>query len=292
LANDKIDPVKCDHVDYDSKYYEADQDVSLKVMNWKPVKKQNTPPIIFVAGWVSVVEGWADFIKGASKNHEVFYLETREKRSARINSEKLVPDDFSIYQMALDITNVIKKLPVKESQAMLIGSSLGATSILEAMKSYDLNPLGAFLIGPNSDFKVPVFLKPVAYLPSCFFQIVKYPILWYLQLFRVDAKNEPEQIRRYKDTVLKAHPKRIKLSAISLLKYQVWLSIEGIKAPVGLAFAPTDKLHASENILQMEKLIPNASLFECPSNKHMHSHKLMIEIESFIESITVLGKPS
>lgn len=51
-------------------------------MIWRPKKPVTEDPIIFVAGWVSAISGWAPLLKVMAAGRPVYYLETREKSAA------------------------------------------------------------------------------------------------------------------------------------------------------------------------------------------------------------------
>jgi len=263
----------------------ATQGVKLRVLHWNPLKPASKKPLIFVAGWVSVVSGWADFLGELVLERPVYYIETREKTSAGISLEKPLPEDFGMERIAEDLIRICSSLPVEMSNAIIAGSSFGATAILEALKGGRLIPRAAFLIGPNSEYRAPWFLDGLLLLPPSAYHLLKYIILWYIRSFRVDAVKEPEQMARYDETLRSAHPQRIKLSAKAAIKYSVWSGLETISIPVGLAYAPTDTLHESENIDRMAELLPKGKLIPCESNKYMHSAPLVKDIEAFISTI-------
>ncbi|MBW2181288.1 MAG: alpha/beta hydrolase [Deltaproteobacteria bacterium] len=281
------DPISTDNTEFSSYYTLADENVELLVMQWQPIRPESDVPIIFVAGWISAISGWADFLGALARKQPVFYIETREKESARVEIKKPKPNDFSIERMSKDLMNVCNSLPVNMEQAILMGSSLGATALLEALKHNTMTARAAFLIGPNSEFKAPAILKPLIDLPHSFFYIIKYFVIWYIRTFRVDAKKEPEQMKRYDETLRTAHMQRLKLSAKAAIKmnYQIWPDIETIQTPVALAYAPTDTLHTAENIHRMAESMPRATTVTCESNKYMHSSGLVDDVDNFIKSI-------
>lgn len=258
--------------------------VHLRVMIWRPKQPLNEDPIVFVAGWVSAVSGWASLLKVMAARRPVYYIETREKRSALFEKGKLRPEDFSIGRMAEDVIGVCRHLGIASPNATVIGSSLGATALLEALKGGRLTAGAAFLIAPNSDFKAPWYLLWMLYLPAFLYHGIKYFILWYIKTFMVDVKNEPEQMMRYKETLQAAHPQRIKLSAKAAIKghYQVWPHLDSVQIPVALAYATTDTLHSSANIRLMADRLPQATVVACPSNRYMHSAEVMRDIEAFV----------
>ena len=74
-------------------------------------------------------------------------------------------------------------------------------------------------------------------LPAAAYHPAKRFALWYLRNFRVDAKAEPDQMRRYVRTLNAADPVRLKLSARAVLDYSVWPDLETATTPVAIAYA-------------------------------------------------------
>jgi pimeloyl-ACP methyl ester carboxylesterase len=278
------DPVAVRDATYEELSVRVQDSVYLQVMTWRPKEPVSEDPVIFVAGWVSAVSGWAPLLKVMAARRPVYYIETREKRSALFENKKLTPADFSIEQMAEDLIRVCGHLGIASPRATVIGSSLGATALLEALKGGKLTAGTAFLIGPNSDFKAPWYLQWMLFLPAFFYHGIKYFVLWYLKTLKLDVRKEPEQMMRYNETLRAAHPQRIKLSARAAIsqRYEVWPNLDSVKIPVALAYAPTDRLHASEDIRNMADRLPHATLIACPSNKYMHSADVMQDIEAFV----------
>ncbi|MCZ7586088.1 MAG: alpha/beta fold hydrolase [Deltaproteobacteria bacterium] len=276
------DPIGAPDAVFRELFVSAEEGVRLRVLHWKPRGETSDAPLIFVAGWVSHVLGWADVLRAAAPNREICYVETREKTSAAITRPGLRRGDFSIERIAADLCAVIPQLPVDASRAVVMASSLGATAVLEAMKDGGLRPAAAFLIGPNTEFHAPWYLRWVPFMPLAIYPAILRFAIWYMRRFRVDSKNEPEQMRRYEETLLAAHPARLKLSAQAVMRYTVWRGLETIQIPVALAFADTDKLHGRENIQRLANALPRAALVPCPSNKYMHRADVLDDLTKFL----------
>lgn len=279
-----MDPVTPPDSVYTTSSVSVQNGVHLRVMIWRPKHPVNENPIIFVPGWVSAVSGWASLLKVMAARRPVYYIETREKRSALVEKRKLKPGDFSIGRMAEDLIVVCRQLGIASPTSTVIGSSLGATALLEALKGGRLTAGAAFLIAPNSEFKAPWYLQWMLFLPAFLYHGIKFFLLWYIKTFMVDVKNEPEQMMRYNETLQAAHPQRIKLSAKAWIRghYQVWPYLDSVRIPVALAYASTDTLHSSANIRLMAGRLPQATVVTCPSNRYMHSAEVMQDIEAFI----------
>jgi len=275
-------------VEYREEMIAVDEAVRLKVMVFRQTLAHGKAPIVFVPGWVSSLSGWAALIKPMASERDVYYLETREKCSALIDGNALLTDDdFSIFQNAQDIITICDYFGINSPQTLASGSSLGATSLLEAMKGGKLRVGGAFLVGPNSEFSAPKSISWILHLPACFYHPIKYFLLWYLRTFRVDAKKEPEQMKRYEETLRMVEPKRLKHTARSVIwgHYTVWKGLETIQVPVYIAYAATDKLHSLANIQRMAKQLPFGRLHPCPTNLYMHSEQLLADINAFERDI-------
>lgn len=275
-------------VEYSEEMIPVDEAVRLKVMVFKQTAGHGKAPIVFVPGWVSTIAGWAALIKPMARERDVYYIETREKCSALINNNaRLRDDDFSILQNARDIITICDHFNINSPETLVSGSSLGATSLLEAMKGGKLRCGGAFLVGPNSEFPAPKSISWILSLPAFFYHPIKYLALWYLRTFRVDAKKEPEQMKRYEETLRMVEPKRLKHTARSVIwgHYQVWSELKTVRVPVYVAYAATDKLHSLDNIRQMAGRLPCAKLNPCPTNLYMHSEQLLADINAFEQNI-------
>jgi pimeloyl-ACP methyl ester carboxylesterase len=282
------DPISVPGTYFKSEYISASADVRLKVLQWQPkIKepKEEVEPVIFVSGWISHVSGWAELLHSMTQTRPVFYIETREKISAQIIKEKISVNDFTIANIALDIINICKGLPITLEKSIVVGSSFGATALLEALKNNHLKVYGAFLVGPNSEFSAHPLMQKLLFLPDFSYHFLKYFVLWYLRTFRVDAKKEPEQMRRYKNTIQTAHPRRIKMSVKAAMNYRLWPGLETVKIPTALAYAPTDTLHSKDNIKKIAQTISCGQIITCPTNKYMHSADLLKDIEGFIKNI-------
>ncbi len=284
--NSRIGKIK--GVEYSEEMIAVDEAVRIKVMVFRQASAKGKAPIVFVPGWVSTMRGWAALIKPMARERDVYYIETREKCSALIDhNARLTDDAFSIFQNAQDIITICDYFHINSPQTLASGSSLGATSLLEAMKQGKLRCGGAFLVGPNSEFHAPRSLSWILSLPAGFYHPVKYFLLWYLRHFRVDAKKEPEQMQRYEETLRMVEPKRLKHTARSVIwgHYQVWSELETIQVPVYIAYAATDKLHSRENIQRMAQQLPRGKLHPCPTNLYMHSEQLLADINAFEQDI-------
>lgn len=281
---DILDPIESG-VGYTSELVPVADGVELSVRTWLPEHADETNPLVFVAGWISVIEGWRPLLEVLAPSRVLHYVETREKRSAKFTRNPLRPEDFEVARLADDLCAVAEALGVDGSRTVWFGSSMGANAILEALKGDRLPARGAFLVGPNSEFRFPWWGRPIVRLPAAAYHPAKHFALWYLRNFRVDAKAEPDQMRRYVRTLNAADPVRLKLSARAVLDYSVWPGLETATAPVAIAYATSDILHGEQEARAIVDRLPNGRAVECPSNTYMHRAEVATEIDEFVASL-------
>lgn len=279
---EEADPLGLSPVDFSCEHVDGGAGARLRVLRWRAPSASGRP-LVFIPGWVSVIEGWRDLLRELVPRRPIVYLDTREKSTAILDRPRL--DGFRIRAMAVEVCTVLEQLGVDLRESVVSGSSLGASVLLEAMKSGRLRPHAAFLVGPTCHFDFPLIARPVVWLPAASYHLMKHVVLWYLRTFRVDVEREPEQIRRYEQTLLPADPKRMKLSAQAVAGYRVWGGLEAVQTPVGVAYATTDRLHKAHVIERLLRELPRATPVPCPSNKHMHSAALAPDLERFIAAV-------
>ncbi len=252
---------------------QVSDDVSLKVIDFNPGKvSEDKPSIIFIAGWISLITGWQGVLRELTPEFRTFYVESREKQSSILPYKKKV--SFSMDRIRNDISDLINRLIPEEEKFVLAGSSLGASSILEYCASGERKPECAILVGPNEEFRFPLFLGSIIPLIHPLLYFAFRPVIkWYLRNFRLDKKKEKEQVEKYERTIDLADPYKLKANALALKNYSIWDRIQGITTPCLIFGATTDKLHSTENMKKLIELIPEVQYIELAGNKDTHSEK-------------------
>jgi pimeloyl-ACP methyl ester carboxylesterase len=239
-----------------------------------------------VAGWISLVRGWIPLLERLVTTHPVYYLETREKRSAEIDPQMMRPKSFSIPRLADDLIAVSEQLGLDNGETVLFGSSMGSNAILEALKGGRLPAKAAFLVGPNAEFVFP-WWGPTAIriLPPAVIQGLKKFVIWYLRRFRVNARDDPAQMARYVRTIREADPERLKLSALAVVGYSVMQGLKTISTPVAVAYAASDSLHSEDEVRRIVDAMPRGTAVACPSNTYMHTATVAEDLENYLAGL-------
>ncbi|MFZ5572448.1 MAG: alpha/beta fold hydrolase [Thermodesulfobacteriota bacterium] len=257
-------------------YITVSDGVALKVFDFKNENDNGDGPVVvFVAGWVSLISGWTEVLGHLGAHYRTLYVETREKRSARLPENQAV--DFSVPRMRMDIRELIERKIEDGRPFYLAGSSLGATIILDYMAGNVRQPQAALLISPICDFPFPPWLLfIIRFVPAGLYTLVRPILKLYLKHFRLDRKKEPEQVKKYEGTIDAAEPIRLKANAYALKDYSLWNRLHLIQAPVVIIGAKSDTLHGIETLEKMVALLPSARLELMQSNKETHSEKVAV----------------
>jgi pimeloyl-ACP methyl ester carboxylesterase len=275
------DPIDVSGVAFSEHRITVEEGVSLRILEWTP-QSDNGPPVFFVAGWVSVVEGWRPLLEELVACRRVVYVETREKASAEISAARLEAASFTIQRLADDLAAVAAHFGLDDGEAVLFGSSMGSNAILEVLKHDRLRARAAFLIGPNAEFRFPPWGRlAVRVVSPALVERLKGFVIWYLRRFRVNAREDPAQMARYQRTVRAADPLRLKLSALAVLDYSALPGLETISTPVAVAYAASDVLHGEEEARRIVELMPRGEAIACPSNTYMHTAAVIEEFDQF-----------
>lgn len=249
---------------------EVSDGVKLRVIDFNPGTGKNIPMMLFVSGWISLIDGWKGFLQAITPKMRTLYFETREKKTSIVPEGTRV--EYTMERLRKDLSEVIAQTIPQKQPFVLAGSSLGASAIIEYLISPDGQlPQCAVLIGPNAEFRFPKFLTPIVMtIPPSLYTIAKPVVKWYLRTFRVDVKNAPEQMRKYERTLDNADPYKLKANALALMKYSAWERLGHITTHCLVVGAKTDTLHSAEALTRMISLMKNAEYLEMESNTATH----------------------
>ena len=261
---------------------ELSDQVSLKVITFSPPTGFNNPPVVFVAGWISLIMGWKKVLLEMTKDFKVYYIETREKISSQTKGKL----KYSAETIGQDIITITSLLGLKDRNYILLGSSLGATAILDCCKHLKRDPLCLVLIGPNAVFRVPRFWRGVVtvFYPGLYI-IIKPVVKWYLRTFRLNIESDMAQFKKYCAALDTADPWKLKKAVMALWHYEVWDYLDTIKHTTLIVGASKDKLHEPENLRRMVSMMKRASYLDLETNQLTHSEGMVRELRKYIKKL-------
>jgi pimeloyl-ACP methyl ester carboxylesterase len=258
------------------------ENVSIRVITFNPAEDHNNPPVLFVAGWITLISAWKEVLREMTKDFTVYYIETREKISSQVKGKV----SYGVEDIGKDIVTLISHFELKDKRYILFGSSLGASSILECCRFLDRNPLCLVLIGPNAVIRVPRFAKVIIYFfPPPLYLLIKPIVKWYLKTFRLDIKSDYEQYEKYCGNIDAADPWKLKKAVMKLWNWKGWDLLPGIEYPTLIAGASKDSLHEPENLKKMVAMMKKATYIDLETNKGTHSKEMVEEMRKYIRAL-------
>tara|TARA_Y100000994_G_scaffold226713_1_gene209808 strand:- start:83 stop:934 length:852 start_codon:yes stop_codon:yes gene_type:complete len=261
-------------------YIEVSSCVQLLKIHFTPKKITNYPPVIFIPGWGSFIQGWKTVLREMSKDFEIYYLETREKGSSIHKKEQ----EITIENIGDDIARATALINLKDDCFIALGSSMGATAILDAIAGEKLSPSLAVLIGPNIEFNIPRFLIIIlSIIPIQFYKVIRPFAKWYMKRKYIDMGSDSKQYHKYSYVLDNIHFGRTRRSALSFKKYSFKDKIEKIRKRILVFSGKKDILHNYKQTLDMVKRIENATLVNLETNDRTHSIEMVDEMRTYLK---------
>jgi len=200
-------------------YISVSENISLRVIKFIPEKDCGHPAVVFVPGWITSISSWKKVLLEMTKEFPIYYVETREKISSKTKGKV----KYGVENIGEDIVKLVSILQLEDKNYFLVGSSLGATVLLDCCQKLEAQPLCLILIGPNAEFRVPKFGMGIirVFYPPLYLGL-KPVVKWYLKNFRLDYKSDQAQYKKYCRALDAADPWKLKKAIIPFSKYKVW----------------------------------------------------------------------
>ena len=265
-------------------FVEVAPNISVRVLRWVPADSSaaSLDSAVVVPGWGSVFEGWRPLLTEWVSRRPIVYIETREKKSARI-TRKVRRDDFEMRHHGHDVAAVLGKLGIDSAEVDWFSSSLGATLLIDAYQNDVLAGRSSILLAPNPDFEFPLWARILLKMPLPKFI---HPALVRFAVWIVERRTEEEGQRiRYRRALLSQDLERLLLSSRANIRYSLPQDLSNASVPCAVMTASSDTLHGMDKVLDIVDRLPNAVLIEVPSNQYAHEADVLAEIEEFQSSI-------
>jgi pimeloyl-ACP methyl ester carboxylesterase len=255
--------------------------VSLRVVTITPAEESRRLPVVLMTGLVSVMRTFRNIIRELSNEHQVYYVETREKSSS------VVPDraDFSVEAMGLDTVDVIHRLGLKENGYIFIGASLAATAAIHCHDQFREHPRAMIFLEPNAMFVYPRWSLSIIRYAAPFYRFVRPVAQWYLQTFRINAKEDQEMLQINRRALSAADPYKLRDTVLAICDYEVWDHLEAVRTPVMIVYASKDKFHVHDDIMRMISMMDTATPHDLETHERIHSPEFVNAMQEYIDTL-------
>ncbi len=265
---------------YRAEYAALPTGVELLTIYFSPPEPVAAPLILFIPGFVSIIENFRETMIELTRRHHVVFIETREKSTARINADHL----FSVDEITSDIVQFTgNRIPAGVPYVMA-GYSLGATVIAESFPRLRRKPEAVIIIEPNSSFPFRGIALFLARLAKYLYRPVVPFVKWYLRTFIIDLKSDEEMYLINCRNLDTAEPVRLGQAVRQLSSYRMQGCLEQITVPALVIVASKDRFHSHGEGTEIAALIPGAKIIDMEDNKKTHGPEIGRVIGDFISS--------
>ena len=238
-----------------TEHVEVASGVALRCVRFTPPTKapfdraldRALPTLVFVPGWISLLNTWRHFLPHVTAEFPVIYVESREKSSSRVEGRV----GFAVADLASDLVRVLEHYGLQEGSFVLAGSSLGATTIVEALPFLPGRPAAAALILPNAAFDLPLYARLLRFVPHSLLPFLK-PLARRV-MFRTKINPEDAgQQERFVAALGAADAVKLKESTLGALRYR--MNVENLRPlpyPSLVIGASKDKQHDQKAVREI-----------------------------------------
>ncbi len=265
---------------YRAEYVALPSGAELLSVSFSPPEPAGLPVILFIPGFVSLIDNFRETLIELTRSHTVIYVETREKSTARIKPEHR----FTVDELTTDIVHFAELMIPEGERYVMAGYSLGATVIAEAFPRLRRKPEAVILLEPNSSFPFNGLAMVLARLARYLYRPVVPFVKWYLRTFMIDVKSDEEMYLINCRNLDTAEPVRLGLAVRQLSHYSMHDCLEKITVPALVIVASKDRFHSHGGGTEIAARIPGAICLDMEDNKRTHSTEAGGEIGSFISS--------
>ena len=232
-------------------YYFNNGDVENQVTIFQQTPDQER--LVFVPNWKAKKKHWIKFISALNNHYKVEYFESREKMSTVYKGEAM---EFTIEQMARDLATFLNQSP---EPYHLVGTSIGACSIIKAWDQLKVKPKTLTLICPIINLKMPLYFHLFRYIPENLLSF-SAPIVYHLMAGSKRMKHVSNALYKSLKENDVSELKIIRASVQDILKMRMQLEeAERIDCPCMIIHANNDRIHNQKDALSIKNIIPNAS---------------------------------
>ncbi len=250
----------------EEKMITVSDDSQILVLHTKAEGKDKSPfKLVVVPGWGSIVLGWDEFLMKAKDYFDIYYIETREKKSSKLAKKS----KGTLDRMSSDLIEVPEILKLDPKEIVFFSSSFGAVLNADALYKKKINPFLTILVGPMSKVDMPVPFRYLLYIvPSFLFRPFAPIGRFWINKFKSEDK---VQAAKYIRVIEEAVPKKWKKFLTRFAFKKFWDIYAGIESRVLVIDESEDKLHRTIVTNKIASLIKNSEIVDLKTNKFTHS---------------------
>ncbi len=228
------------------------EDGAIRIFHHIPRKKTVQRPIVLVPGWGAIPSGFQNFFNVVHNRAEVILIETREKRSSRLQRSTARLD---MSQKARDVQAVLNYCGLTANKDfLLMGTCWGAAVILQGLIDQVTKAPTIVLLDPMHTLWFPKWI--IRYIgpltPTWFWAMIK-PLAKKIALWGMEAETQRQRAEAFIDNATIWKWKR---AAQQVVDFELLGQVGNIQQEVFVFNGTGDKIHDQRNYPQLAQEMP------------------------------------
>lgn len=239
-------------IDTTDSFYVPVDDGEIRVYHFKPNNPISKRPLVFIPGWGGTEIGFMDFYEVIHDKVECYYIETREKRSSRLDRKRAKID---MSQKAKDIQDVINYLEFGKKDFVLYGTCWGGSIILQGLIDEVIDAPTIVTNDPMHTLWFPKwflrFVSPI--LPVFVVELIRSIVK------RIQLCGMKEEVQRKRAEIFADNAEiwKWKRAADSVKDFELFGKVSDITKEVFVTNGTTDKIHNQLDYPKIAAELPN-----------------------------------
>jgi pimeloyl-ACP methyl ester carboxylesterase len=244
-------------------HYIPVKDGEIRVMHFVPEKPIGKRPIVFVPGWGGIPAGYADVYNLLHEKYELYYVETREKRSSHMHRWKA---KFNMSQKARDVQDVINHFKLNQRDFVLVGACWGGGIVLQGLIDGSIQAPTVVTIDPMHSLwgYTKWFLRfVVPFIPVFLLILFKFPLRWAKLRKMTEVRQKERAIQFVKNAVMW----KWKKSAYQVRFFELFGNLGNVQRETIVVNGTSDAIHNPEDYPKIAKELPKGRFLRLNTNE-------------------------
>jgi len=235
------------------------RDGTIQVYRIPPLVAGGTRPVVFVPGWGTAPEGFHALFASIPDGVELYYVETREKRSSRLSRSSA---SFTMDQFGEDLAAAMSCLDLIPRDPVLAGTCFGSAVIMHALSRRLVDVDTAVCFDPMVRLWVP------RWVIRLFGPFVPPFLLWLLRpiirTFVLAGMREPAQRARAAAFINSAEVWKWRRAAIATRDWSLFDFAGDVPQTVHVVNGSHDRFHDSRLFPDVASALPHGIFVRVP----------------------------
>jgi len=230
-------------------------DGEIRVVHLKPEKTINKRILVFMPGWGVELSGFHDLYDALHDCVEIYYIESREKRSSKLDKKKA---SMSIEQMAKDTQEVLNYLELPGKDFVFVTPCWGATIVFIGLLNKTFEAPSIVVIDPMHKLWFNKFINTISpAIPVWLANLLIPPI----KFFALLGMKEKAQKQRTSDFINSCDIWKWKNAAHAVKDLELFGMLGDIEQEIIVFNATSDRIHNQEDYPKLAKELPKGRFF-------------------------------